>query len=270
MVRRHAARPLLAILAALLVVATGATMLGAQQRAASEIEGRKSGYLFLTESTRALQDDDFQNPAMFAVEKGRSVWGRTEGLQQLSCASCHGANAASMRGIAARYPVYDATRMGMVNLELRINEERKIRMGAPPLPYESEDMIALTAFVSMQSRGLPMAVDIAGPAQPYFERGRAFWNERRGQLDLACTHCHDDLVGRRLRGDLISQGQVNGFPIYRLGWRAMASRHRLFEWCNTSVRAEPYAYGSEEYLALELYTAWRGRGLPIEAPAVRR
>jgi sulfur-oxidizing protein SoxA len=74
----------------------------------------------------------------------------------------------------------------------------------------------------------------------------------------------------KLRGDVISQGQLNGFPIHRLSWRAMLSRHRIFAWCNTSVRSEPYELGSPEYLALELYVAWRGRGLPIEAPAVRR
>jgi L-cysteine S-thiosulfotransferase len=74
----------------------------------------------------------------------------------------------------------------------------------------------------------------------------------------------------RLRGDLISQGQVNGFPIYRLLWRKMASRHRMFEWCNTSVRAKPFPLGSQEYLSLELYVAWRGRGMLIESPAVRR
>ena len=73
-----------------------------------------------------------------------------------------------------------------------------------------------------------------------------------------------------LRGDRISQGQVNGFPFYRISWRSVGSRHRMFRWCNTSVRSEPYVLGSEEYLSLKLYVAWRGRGLLIEAPAVRR
>jgi sulfur-oxidizing protein SoxA len=44
----------------------------------------------------------------------------------------------------------------------------------------------------------------------------------------------------------------------------------MFVWCNTSIRAEPYPEGAPEYLALELYVAWRGRGLPMESPAVRR
>jgi sulfur-oxidizing protein SoxA len=35
------------------------------------------------------------------------------------------------------------------------------------------------------------------------------------------------------------------------------------------VRAEPYADGAAEYVELELYLAWRARGLPVETPAVR-
>ena len=43
-----------------------------------------------------------------------------------------------------------------------------------------------------------------------------------------------------------------------------------FEWCNTSVRAEPYPFGADAYVDLELYLAWRALGLPVETPAVRR
>jgi len=235
-----------------------------------EVDGLRSGYLFLGPGTRALQDDDFLNPGMFAVDRGRALWTRVEGGEGLSCASCHEDAETSMHGVAARYPVYDEAQDGLVNLELRINEMRTEYMGAEPFPYESDDMLALAAFVSHQSRGMPMQVEIDGPAAPFFDQGRDFYFERRGQLDLSCSQCHDDLVGERLRGDLISQGHVNGFPFYRIMWGSMGSRHRMFEWCNTSVRAEPYALGSQEYLELELYLAWRGSGLPIETPAVRR
>lgn len=229
-----------------------------------------SGYDFLDPATRQLQDDDFLNPGFFAVERGAALWAQAEGAADKSCADCHGAAADSMRGVAARYPAVDAATGALMNLEARINDERTRRMQAEPLALDGADMIALTAYLSYQSRGMPMEVSIDGPAQPYFERGRAYYMQRRGQLDLACTHCHDGLVGQKLRGDTISQGQINGFPIYRILWREMGSRHRMFEWCNTSLRAEPHALGSPEYLELELYLAWRGRGLPIEAPAVRR
>lgn len=242
----------------------------AQTQAPYEIEGRKSGYLFMTPATRSLQDDEFQNPGMFIVERGRELWNRPEGPDRKSCASCHGDAEASMAGVATRYPVFDSTANGLINLEMRINRERGDHMKAAPLKYESEELLALTTYISMQSRGQPMNVAIDGPAKPFFDQGKAFYDTRRGQLDLSCGQCHDDRVGMRLRGDVISQGQLNGFPIHRLSWRSMLSRHRIFAWCNTTVRAEPYEAGSPEYLALELYVAWRGRGLPIEAPAVRR
>jgi sulfur-oxidizing protein SoxA len=262
------AAPLLGVVAMIAAFASGAT----QERPANqyEVDGRKSGYLYLGEDTRALQDDDFLNPGMFAVEKGRQLWNKIEGAEGKSCASCHQDAEMTMAGVAARYPQYDDDLGRLLNLELRINQMRTEFMKAPPYPYESDDLLALTTFVAYQSRGLPLEVAIDGPARPYFERGREFYYTRRGQLDLACAQCHDEQVGAKLRGDVISQGQINGFPFYRLLWNSVASRHRMFAWCNTSLRAEPHEYGSEEYLSLELYVAWRGRGLPMEAPAVRR
>ena len=109
-----------------------------------------------------------------------------------------------------------------MNLELRINEMRTEHMGAPALPMESEALLALAAFVTYQSRGMPVSVDISGEAKRFFEDGKASYTRRRGQLDLACNQCHDHLAGLRLRGDRISQGHVNGFPFYRLMWRSMA------------------------------------------------
>jgi sulfur-oxidizing protein SoxA len=35
------------------------------------------------------------------------------------------------------------------------------------------------------------------------------------------------------------------------------------------MRAESYAFGSPEFLALEAYLMWRARGMAIESPAVR-
>lgn len=149
-------------------------------------------------------------------------------------------------------------------------DDHVLRLHAPSYPYESEALLALTTFVALQSCGLPIDVRIDGPAQPFFEAGKALYKQRRGQLDLACTHCHDHYAGQRLRGDIISQGQINGFPIYRHTWQSLGSTHRMFAWCNTAVRAEPYPPGSDAYVNLELFVAWRGRGLPGETPAVRR
>jgi sulfur-oxidizing protein SoxA len=237
---------------------------------ADDPDGRRSGYSYLGEETRALQDDAFANPGMLWVERGQALWSTPEGAAGRACVDCHGDAGDSMKGVRAYYPVYDPALGRPINLEQRFNQCRGERMQAPPWPWESEELLAMTAFVGLQSRGMPAKVRVDGPMAPHFERGKKFWFQRRGQLDLACSQCHDDLAGRRLYGDVISQGQSNGFPVYRMLWQTMGSLHRMFRWCNSSVRAEPYSFGAEEYIDLEVYLAWRGRGLPIETPAVRR
>jgi L-cysteine S-thiosulfotransferase len=252
------------------IACTGAGLLTAGELSRYIVDGRRSGYTYLSEENQRLQDDDFANPGLLWVERGRELWDHVDGSAAHSCASCHGDAAQSMRGVRTRYPRYDPTRGQLISLEQQINRCRQERLQAMPHPYESEALLALAAFISFQSRGLPIDVRIDGPAQPFFEAGKVFFYQRRGQLDLACAHCHEQYAGQRLRGDVISQGQINGFPVYRFTWQTLGSTQRMFEWCIVSVRAEPYSYGADEYVNLELYMAWRGRGLPVETPAVRR
>jgi len=230
----------------------------------------RSGYDYMEPETRALQDDDFLNPGFFLVDEGRRLWQMPMGAAGQSCADCHGPVESAMRAVAARYPVYDASTGGLLNLELRISSEIADRMQAQTLPYDAPELMALTALISFESRGMAMQPDLVPESQPFLERGREIYEQRRGQLNLSCPQCHEDHAGDRLRGDVISQGQINAFPIYRLLWSEPGSRHRMFEWCMESVRAEPFKRGSDEFVALELYLATRGAGLLIEAPGVRR
>jgi len=234
------------------------------------VKSRQSGYDFLSQENQQLQNDEFANPGMLWVEKGKELWKTGDGLAAKSCANCHQDAEKSMRGVRAQYPKFDSRRKKLMSLEQRINHCRETHLRAKPYSYESEPLLALTAFVGLQSRGMPVNIQIDGPVRPFFEAGKAFFLRRRGQLDLACTHCHDQNAGQRLRGEVVSQGQSNGFPIYRHLWQTLGSVQRMFIWCNTAVRAEPLSYGSEEYVSLELYMAWRGRELPVETPAVRR
>ncbi len=234
------------------------------------VAGRRSGYTYLSEEHRQLQDDAFGNPGMLWIERGRELWGRTQGDDQQACTSCHGDAATSMRGVRVHYPQFDPRTEKLINLEQQINRCRTEQLQVEAYPYESEALLALSAFVSSQSRGMLLSVDVEGPVAPFFEAGKAFFMRRRGQLDMACSHCHDEYAGQRLRGEVVSQGQTNGFPVYRLSWQTLGSTHRMFAWCNTAIRAQPLAYGADDYVNLELYMAWRGRGLPVEAPSVRR
>lgn len=227
------------------------------------------GTFYQSAATQALQADDGANPAMLWVGQGEILWTEPAGPEQRSCASCHG-DAAGMKGVATQFPKIDAASGTLLNLEARINQCRTQHQKAPAFAYETAPLLSLTAFLALQSRGLPRNVAIDGAAKNAFERGRLFFNTRQGQLNLACAQCHDDNVGRKLRGDTISQGQTQGWPAYRFEWQSIGSLHRRLRACSLGVRAEIRPYGSPEYVDLELYLAWRSKDLPLESPAVRR
>jgi sulfur-oxidizing protein SoxA len=229
-----------------------------------------SGYYFATPETRAMQDDDFDNPGMPVVEKAVALWSKVEGDEGKSCASCHNDYKVSMKGVMARYPVYYEPWQKPINVELRINECRDKQMKAKPWKYESDELVAMTGLVGLQSRGMPMSVKVDGKMAPFFEKGREFYNQRRGQLDMACANCHENYYGAKIRSEILSQGQVNAFPLFRLKWQKIGSLHNRFKGCNENIRAKPYERGSDEYVNLEIYTRWRGNGLVIEAPGVRK
>jgi L-cysteine S-thiosulfotransferase len=228
-----------------------------------------SGYWFRTKETRAIQDDDFNNPGFFAVEQGEQLWSKPDGATAKSCASCHHDAAASMKGVGAAMPQWSETLHKPVNLEQQINICRADRMQAGPWKFGSAELTAMTAFVRFQSRGLPVSPRVDGPMTPWFDKGRQLYYQRNGQLDLACASCHEKNHGRNLRADFLSQGQSNGFPVYRLREQRLVPLHERMEGCIFDVRGVPYEPLSDEFVALELYLAWRGSGLPVETPAVR-
>ncbi len=250
-----------AVVVALVAMASGAADIApADQR---------SGYAFMGRETRAMQDDDTANPGMLFVLDGEALWGRKVGDAAKSCADCHGDATASMSGVAARYPAFDAARGRPVDLEERINICRGERQQAPTLPFESQDLLALTAYVAHQSRGQPVAIADDPRMHPFIEAGRALFQGRQGQLNLSCAECHDDNWGKSLAGAPVPQAHPTGYPLYRLEWQGMGSLQRRLRNCLSGMRAESYAYGAPELVDLELYLMWRARGLAIETPAVR-
>ncbi|HSE94082.1 MAG TPA: sulfur oxidation c-type cytochrome SoxA, partial [Methylomirabilota bacterium] len=184
---------------------------------------RRSGYDFMSRETRAMQDDDTANPGLLWVLEGEALWSRKAGTAGRACADCHGDARASMKGVAARHPSFDAVRRRPISLEQRINLCRTDRQQAPPLAWESRNLLALTAYVARQSRGLPIDPAIDERAQPFLEAGRAAFRRRQGQLNLACSQCHDDNWGRRLAGNVVPQAHPTGYPLYRLEWQSLGS-----------------------------------------------
>lgn len=222
----------------------------------------RSGSTYAGPDVRAMQADDLANPGFLWVQRGEALW-------KDHCASCHG-SAHTMRGVAARYPAYDAPSKSVLDLAARIEQCRVDRQRAPAFGRESEDLLALETFVAFQSRGMPVNVSIDGPARTSFDRGQAFYRTRHGQMNLACTHCHDLHYGKRLYNETISQGHGTAFPAYRLEWQTLGSLQRRLRACLFGIRAEMPPPGAPELTDLELYLAWRANGLPLESPGVRR
>jgi len=240
-----------------------------------------SGYKTATAETQAMNDDDFENPVMPYVDLAAGIYNSRDNVGKISCADCHGApddatggrSGIPMKGVGATYPRFDAETGKPINVELQINKCREERQVEKGFKYESDEMLGMTALVRMQSRGMPVVSKAADPSNELHAAwlaGKEFYYQRRGQLDLSCKHCHEDNAGNLIRAETLSQGQSNGFPTYRFKWQKPGSLHRRFRGCNQNIRAERFAYGADEYLNLETYLAWRGRGLPVEAPSVRK
>ena len=248
-----------------------AALLTALPVLASEIspDQRRSGYSFMATDTKAMQDDDTTNPGMLWVLDGEALWTAKAGNAGRACADCHGDARESMKGLAARYPAFDRQLGRPVSLEQRINLERAQRQDAPPLAYESRDLLALTAFIADQSRGTPITAGDDPALKPFVDEGRELFMLRQGQLNLACANCHDDNWDKQLTGSAITQGHPTGYPEYRLEWQTLGSLERRLRGCMAGIRAQPYAYGAPELVDLELYLMSRAAGMPMETPAIR-
>jgi sulfur-oxidizing protein SoxA len=206
---------------------------------------------------------------MLSVLDGEALWRHKEGEAGKSCADCHGAAETAMRGVAARYPAYEASRSSPIDLEDRINLCRWEKQHAAAFARESRELLALTAYIGRQSKGFPIAVRDDAQTHPFIEAGREMFEHRQGQLNLACAQCHDDNWGKSLAGAPVPQGHPTGYPLYRLEWQSLGSLERRLRNCMIGMRTEPYAYGAPELVNLELFLMWRARGMSLETPGVR-
>ena len=232
-------------------------------------DARKSGFEFMGPSTQAMQKDDGLNPAMLFVKDGDALWQKPAGQSNKACISCHGPAELSMKGVAVRYPAFDDVLKRPIGLSQRINQCRVKHQQASSLRAESPDLLSLESYVAMQSRGLPIAPPADPRLEPFRKAGEQRFMQRMGQLNLSCAQCHDANAGGKLGASVIPQAHPVGYPVYRLEWQAMGSLQRRLRNCMSGVRAEPYAYGGDELIELELYLNKRAKGMLGETPGVR-
>lgn len=251
------------------LVACGAVFAGSALAAEIPLAERRSGAAFMAPETQAMQADDTANPGMLWVLQGEQIWNAPAGTSGKSCASCHNEAATSMRGVATRYPALDAASGKPIDLAGRIALCRRDRQGAPEPARESDEVLALSAYVGHQSRGLKVAPPDDARLAASRANGRRLFETPMGQLDLACASCHDDNWDKRLGGSAVTQAHPTAYPLYRLEWQALGSLQRRMRNCMVGVRAEPFAFGSQEFIDLETFLMSRAAGLPVETPGVR-
>lgn len=208
-------------------------------------------------------------PYLDALDKGEKLF-NTPFANGKSYADCF-ANGGI--GIRQNYPYFDNETGQVKTLELEINECRG-KNGEQPLGWEKGDLAAISAYMASTSNGKKINVQIPNDprALAAYERGKRHFYAKRGQLNLACSNCHYDNAGNRIRADLLSPalGHVTHFPVYRLKWSGLGTLHRRYGGCNKQVRAKPFPAQSEEYRALEYFHTYMSNGITVNAPSTRK
>ena len=168
----------------------------------------KSGYEFIKPATRAMQDDDFENPGMLMLEQGQELFNEEQNGISKACSDCHGQNGLEMDTKSiARYPVYDASNGGIVTLQQSISNCRD-NIGRKPLPANHTELIALETFVRNKAAGEAVNVQTDGPMAELLNKGQNLYQTRFGLIDMSCSHCHDLYPGQMIRGQKISQARA--------------------------------------------------------------
>lgn len=208
-------------------------------------------------------------PYEIAIEEGEEIF-NTPFKNGKTFASCFRNGGI---GIKSDYPYFDTKSGKVKTLELEINECLE-KNGEKPLPYEKGKLASLSAYMAYTTRG--QMIDIKIPhdqrALDAYNKGKQFYYARRGQLNMACAHCHIDNAGNKIRADLLSPalGHLSHFPVYRSKWGGLGTVHRRFGGCNQQVRAKPFKAQSEEYRDLEYFLTYMSNGIPWNGPGARK
>jgi sulfur-oxidizing protein SoxA len=209
-------------------------------------------------------------PYEFAIEQGEEAWqaGPVSGASYEACFPVE------KEAVRAMFPRFLDSAGQVETLSTALNRCRS-ESGADPLPYDSEEMIALTAYLAYVGRGRPVEVevDVDNPgALGAYEAGKRFYYTKRGQLNFSCSDCHVLSAGQYVRGDRLSAslGHPTHFPVYRSKLGRVISLHERFFGCVRDVRARPFELQSEEFRNLEYFLTYMSNGLEFNGPGARK
>ncbi len=209
------------------------------------------------------------------VDKGEALFNNTKFKNGKGFKNCF---PRAKRGIKGNYPYFDTKKGKVVTLEGTINKCITSN-GSKKWGWKKGKMAHLSAYLSYKTRGQTIKVKTpkGKKAVAAYNRGKAHFYAKRGQLNMSCADCHYYYSGNKIRADILSPaiGHVSHFPVYRNKWAkktgdGMGTLHRRYGGCNKQVRARPFKAQSAEYSALEYFHTYMSNGLKWNGPGQRK
>ncbi|MFO1281064.1 MAG: sulfur oxidation c-type cytochrome SoxA [Burkholderiales bacterium] len=234
---------------------------------------------------QALQDG---NPAELWEARGEDLWKKRAGPKNATLETCDlGKGPGVVKGAYAELPKYFADAGRVMDLETRLvwcrvslqglseAEAKRSPFGSPDRKSDND---ALVAWITSESKGVPMAVSLDHPKmREAYELGRAIFFFRGGPHDFACATCHSE-DGKRIRlQDLpnltVKSGAQRGYTTWP-AYRVSQGELRTFQWrlndCFRQQRFPEIEFVSPASIALTTYLAYNANGAPFAAPAIKR
>jgi len=234
-----------------------------------KVEDYVYGALAFDADSKAQYDAIMEFPPYESqVDAGRKLWETPfkNGKTYTSCLPNGG------KQIAGNYPKFDDAKGKVVTLIDAINECRVANGEEAYKVGDTKTMGYLTAYMRTLSDGMLSNVKVEGPkAMAAYEDGKKSFFSRKGQLNFACSSCHVQNAGTRLRSELISPaiGHTVHWPVFRGGDNLVLLQQR-YVGCYKSVRAVSPPQGSATLNNLEYFHSALSNGLPLKASVFRK
>jgi sulfur-oxidizing protein SoxA len=233
----------------------------------------------------ALQEG---NPAELWEARGEALWKQKRGPKNASLEACNlGLGGGVVKGAYTQLPRYFADADRVQDLETRLvwcmvtlqgftaAEATKTPFGRPGV---RSDLEALAAYVTSESRGMKMDVQLSHPKErEAYALGEKMFYFRGGTHDFSCATCHGE-DGKRIRlQDLPNLSTPEGARASYTTWpgyRVSEGELHTFGWrlgdCFRQQRFPELVYTSDTQVALTTFFARNANGGVYDAPAVKR
>jgi sulfur-oxidizing protein SoxA len=228
------------------------------------------------------------NPAELWEVRGEGLWKEPRGPNKVSLEKCDlGLGPGVVKGAYAALPRYFPDANRVMDLETRLVHcmvtqqgltEAAATKGVFGSPDNKSDMEALVAYVTSESRGVPMNVKLDHPQmKEMYAAGERIFFFRGGPHDFACATCHSADDKRIRLQDLPNlttrAGAQKAYTTWP-GYRVSQGELRTFQWrlndCFRQQRFPELVFASEASIALTMFLAYNANGAPFDAPAIKR